>query len=147
MCVCVCVCVCVYVCGVCAGVCVRACVWIAHALSLSFYLSLYIYIYICSNTGRGGGFAEERGLVKDPHPTWGIRIWIFLGEAQIEYNIICPRTFNHIPFNTILYSISRLNRNIISYFFLFPRIPHVGSPSVTITLQGGSTTYIQRRVR
>jgi len=36
----------------------------------------------------------------------------------MEYNIIFPRIFNDIPFNTILYSILRLNRNIISYFFL-----------------------------
>jgi len=36
----------------------------------------------------------------------------------MEYNVIFPRIFNDIPFNTILYSILRLNRNIISYFFL-----------------------------
>jgi len=36
----------------------------------------------------------------------------------MEYNITFPRIFNDIPFNTILYSILRLNRNIISYFFL-----------------------------
>jgi len=36
----------------------------------------------------------------------------------MESNIIFPRIFNDIPFNTILYSILRLNRNIISYFFL-----------------------------
>jgi len=35
----------------------------------------------------------------------------------MEYNIIFPRIFNDIPFDTILYSILRLNRNIISYFF------------------------------
>jgi len=51
-------------------------------------------------------------------PTWGIRIWLFLWEAQMEYNIIFPRIFNDILFNTILYSILRLNQNIISYFFL-----------------------------
>jgi len=45
----------------------------------------------------------------------------------MKYNIIFPRIFNDIPFNTILYSILRLNRNIISYFFLrSARIPHVG---------------------
>jgi len=36
----------------------------------------------------------------------------------MEYNIIFPRIFNDIPFNTILYSILRLHRNIISYVFL-----------------------------
>jgi len=36
----------------------------------------------------------------------------------MEYNIIFPRIFNDIPFNTILYSILRLNRDVISYFFL-----------------------------
>ena len=55
-------------------------------------------------------------------PTWGIRIWIFLGEAQMEYNIMFPRIFNDIPFNTKLYSILRLNRNIISYFFSSLRV-------------------------
>jgi len=47
----------------------------------------------------------------------------------MEYNIIFPRVFNDIPLNTIFDSILRLNRNIISYFFLRSaysprRIPH-----------------------
>ena len=67
---------------------------------------------------------------------WGIRIWIFLGEAQMEYNIIFPRIFNDIPFNTISYSMLRLNRNTISYFSL--RSPYssrrVGTGSQSVRL-------------
>jgi len=44
----------------------------------------------------------------------------------MEYNIILPRIFNDIPFNTILYSVLRLGRNIISYFVFAQRIPQVG---------------------
>jgi len=40
----------------------------------------------------------ESGVGERVQPTWGIRIWIFLGEAQMEYNIIFPRIFNDIPF-------------------------------------------------
>jgi len=36
----------------------------------------------------------------------------------MEYNIRFSRIFNDSPFNTILYSILRLNPNIISFFFL-----------------------------
>jgi len=49
---------------------------------------------------RGGAELASEGQ----GPTWGIRIWIFLGEAQMEYNIMFPRIFNDIPFNTILFS-------------------------------------------
>jgi len=36
----------------------------------------------------------------------------------MESNLTFPRIFNDIPFNTILYSILRLHRNIIAYSFL-----------------------------
>jgi len=62
-----------------------------------------------------------------PSPTWGIRIWIFLGEAQMEYNIIFPRIFNDIPFigSRIFHFEAKPEYNIV--FFFAPRIPHVGS--------------------
>jgi len=55
-------------------------------------------------------------------PTWGIRILILLGEANMEYNIMFRRIFNDIPFigyyrlEDIPYS--GVICNIISYFFL-----------------------------
>jgi len=46
----------------------------------------------------GGGLFPTRSLSRTTIPTWGIRIWIFLGEAQMKYNIIFQRIFNDIPF-------------------------------------------------
>jgi len=59
----------------------------------------------CSSVGcrirpRGSfGFTPGNLLaLSKPNRTWGIRICIFLGEAQMEYNMIFPRIFNDIPF-------------------------------------------------
>jgi len=55
-------------------------------------------------------------------PTWGIRIWIFLGEAQMEYNIIFLRIFNDIPFigSRIFHVEAKSEYNFV--FFSSPRV-------------------------
>jgi len=54
--------------------------------SFSAYIAFTEGTYILSTHAQGAD------------PTWGIRICIFLGEAQMEYNIIFQRIFNDIPF-------------------------------------------------
>jgi len=50
-------------------------------------------------------------------PTWGMRIWIFLGEAH-KWNIIdYPRIFNDIPFisSRIFHSKAKSEYNIVFF--------------------------------